>query len=119
LSAVEGVVLEPFERALVPTGIRIALQPGYAGLVLPRSGHAIKTGLSIVNAPGLIDSNYRGEIKVIVYNSDPETPIEIAVGDRIAQLLIQETVELGILEVEEGELDHTKRGHAGFGSSGT
>jgi dUTP pyrophosphatase len=110
------VRIEPFERVLIPTGIKIALPDGYAGFVQPRSGHALKSGLTFVNTPGLIDSNYRGEIKVIAYNTDPTVPIEILFGEKIAQLVIQQVALVDLEEV--AELDETNRGQAGFGSSG-
>lgn len=89
LRSIESVVLQPFERALIPTGLAIALPDGYAGFVQPRSGMAIKKGLSILNTPGLIDAHYRGELKIIAINLDPHEPIIIEKGDRIAQLVIQ------------------------------
>lgn len=102
-------------RALVPTGIAIALPVGFAGFVLPRSGLALKHGISVVNAPGLIDSGYRGEIKVVLLNTDPKEPYTVTRGDRIAQLVVQkvETVEWN----EVSELDSFDRG-GGFGHSG-
>ena len=114
LSAVD-VVLEPLSRALIPTGLAVSIPVGYAGFIQPRSGLAIKRGLSMVNTPGLIDSNYRGELKVAAINLDPETPISIKRGDRIAQLVIQEVPVVELREVDE--LDDTVRGEAGFGSS--
>lgn len=116
LRATEDLVLAPFERALVPTGIAIALPEGFAGFVLPRSGLAIKHGVSVVNAPGLIDSNYRGEIKVILVNLDPKEPFVIRRGDRIAQLVVMgvENVSLRLVD----NLPETTRGASGFGSSG-
>lgn len=117
LRAVESVTLQPFERSLVATGLSMAIPEGYAGFVLPRSGSAIKQGLSLVNAPGLIDSGYRGEIKCILINLDSHTPIEIKAGDRIAQLVIMRVEQVRLLQVEE--LDETSRGAGGFGSSGT
>jgi dUTP pyrophosphatase len=116
LSAAESAVLAPLERRLVPTGIAVAIPEGYAGFVLPRSGSAIRNGLSLVNAPGLIDSHYRGEIKVIAINLDPETPITIERGDRIAQLVIQPVERCDLAEV--GALQDTARGEGGFGSTG-
>lgn len=116
LAANEDVVLEPGERALVGTGIAIALPAGTVGLVHPRSGLAHRKGLSIVNAPGTVDAGYRGEIKVSLINLDPREPIEIAKGDRIAQLLVQQ-VELNPY-VEVDELDETLRGARGHGSTG-
>lgn len=116
LCSTEEVVLQPFERTLIPTGLAIEIPFGYAGFVVPRSGLAIKQGLSIVNAPGLIDSNYRGELKVIAINLDPHEPISIHVGDRIAQLVIMKVQSLEFQEV--AELDDSERGTGGFGSSG-
>ena len=116
LCSTEEVVLQPFERTLIPTGLAIEIPFGYAGFVVPRSGLAIKQGLSIVNAPGLIDSNYRGELKVIAINLDPHEPISIHVGDRIAQLVIMKVESLEFQEV--AELDDSERGTGGFGSSG-
>ena len=117
LRSVEDVMLMPFQRKLLSTGIAIAIPEGYAGFVLPRSGSAIKQGLSLVNAPGLIDSGYRGELKCIVVNLDSENPIHIEVGDRIAQLVIMKVEAPELFEVNE--LDKTQRGSGGFGSSGT
>lgn len=116
LYSAEDVTLEPGERAMIATGIAIALEPGYAGFVQPRSGLAAKQGMSIVNTPGLIDSGYRGEIKVIALNTDSNHAIDIKRGDRIAQLVIQEVPLVQILEV--AELDETERSSGGFGSSG-
>ena len=117
LYAAVDVTLAPFERALVPTGIAAAIPEGHAGFVLPRSGLAARSGLSLVNAPGLIDSHYRGEIKVIAVNLDASTPIEIRRGDRIAQLVIQPVVRVEVKEVDS--LDTTARGEGGFGSTGS
>ncbi|MBW6468108.1 MAG: dUTP diphosphatase [Coriobacteriia bacterium] len=116
LFAAEPITLRPFERGLVPTGIAVAIPEGYAGFVQPRSGLALRTGLSLVNTPGLIDSHYRGEIKVIAINLDPETPITIERGDKIAQLVIQPVARVQLSEVES--LDETVRGEGGFGSTG-
>ena len=116
LRSTETVTLQPFERRLVATGLAVAIPDGYAGLVLPRSGLAIKKGLTVANTPGLIDAHYRGELKVIAINVDPQNPVTIEAGDRIAQLVIQRIPEVQLLEVEE--LDHTDRGAGGFGSSG-
>ncbi|MEW5706102.1 MAG: dUTP diphosphatase [Actinomycetota bacterium] len=109
-------VIPPGERALIPTGICIAIPTGYAGFVQPRSGLALKHGISIVNTPGLIDSKYRGEIGVILINTDKSEPFVIKKGDKIAQLVIQkvETVEFAVVD----ELDETVRGTGGFGSTG-
>lgn len=116
LSNLEDVILEPFERKLIKTGISIELPLGFAALVIPRSGNAINKGLSLVNTPGLIDSNYRGELKAIAINLDPKTPIEIRKGDRIAQLIIIKAEEVDFTKVDE--LSETERGSGGFGSSG-
>ena len=109
-------VIEPFERFVVPTGVAFAIPEGYAGLVIPRSGLAAKHGISIVNAPGLIDSGYRGEIKVVLINLDAKKPFEIKTGDRIAQIMFTPYAH-GCLELRES-LDETIRGANGFGSSG-
>lgn len=116
LRAAEDAVLKPFERKLVSCGIAMAIPQGYAGFVLPRSGLAAKHGISIVNAPGLIDSNYRGEIKVILVNLDAHEDFAISHGDRIAQLVIMATPPVILEEAEE--LSETSRGKGGFGSSG-
>lgn len=116
LASIEDIILQPFERKLIGTGIAIELPLGYAALILPRSGNAIKKGLSLVNTPGLIDSNYRGELKVIAINLDPKEPIEIHQGDRIAQLITIKVEDANFNEVDS--LEETNRGAAGFGSSG-
>ena len=110
------VSLEPGERALVPTGLSIALPDGYVALVHPRSGLAAKFGISIVNAPGTIDAGYRGEISVLLINHDPSEPIDIKRGDRIAQLVIQKVEHAAF--VEAAELPDSSRGSGGFGSTG-
>lgn len=110
------IKLAPGERGMIPTGIAVAIPSGYAGFVQPRSGLAARQGFSIVNTPGLIDSGYRGEIKVIGINTDKDAAIEIKRGDRIAQLVIQEAPVVEILEVDE--LDETDRSAGGFGSTG-
>ncbi len=109
-------ILEPGERALLPTGIAIALPEGYAGFVHPRSGLALKHGLSIVNAPGTVDAAYRGEIAVTVINLDPREPVRLHRGDRIAQLVVQRVEHAVLHEVES--LPGSDRGEGGFGSSG-
>lgn len=116
LRSVERIVLEPQERAMVATGLAIALPEGYAGFVLPRSGLAAKHGISIVNAPGLIDSNYRGELKVILLNTDPDKSFTIEIGDRIAQLIVMPVPTINFEQIEE--LTESQRGESGFGSSG-
>ncbi len=110
------LVLRAGERATIPTGIALAIPPGYAGFVQPRSGMASKRGLGIVNTPGLIDSGYRGEVKVIVINLDPREVIEIHRGDKIAQIVFLEVPDLKLIEVDE--LPPSERGERGFGSSG-
>ncbi|MEY3089097.1 MAG: hypothetical protein RLZZ208_365 [Actinomycetota bacterium] len=110
------IELAPGERALVPTGVAIALENGYVALVHPRSGRAIKEGLGMVNAPGTIDSGYRGELQVILINHDREKKIEIKRGERIAQLIIQPVIRAEFIEVET--LPGTSRGEGGFGSTG-
>lgn len=102
-------------RALIATGIAIAIPAGHAGFVLPRSGLALKNGISVVNAPGLIDAHYRGEIKVVLLNTDPEHPYQVHRGDRIAQLVIQRVEHVSWVEVDA--LDANDRG-GGFGHSG-
>lgn len=116
LYAVEAVTIAPGERVLVGTGIAIALPLGTVGLIHPRSGLAAKHGLSIVNAPGTVDADYRGEIKVCLINLDPKEPIEIGRGDRIAQLVVQRVELVDFEEVDE--LDETVRGTGGHGSTG-
>lgn len=111
------LILDPLSRSLVPTGIAVAIPEGYAGFVQPRSGLALKSGLSLVNTPGLIDSHYRGEIKIILINLDASTPISIQRGDKIAQLVIQPVVSATLVEVSA--LDSTVRGEGGFGSTGS
>lgn len=114
-SAVD-IALAPFERALIPTGIAVGIPEGHAGFVQPRSGLALRTGLTFVNTPGLIDAHYRGEIKLIAINLDPATTITIARGDKVAQLVVQRVEHAVPIEVEA--LDETARGEGGFGSTG-
>ncbi|MEE1275250.1 MAG: dUTP diphosphatase [Olegusella sp.] len=116
LRASEDVTLQPFERRLISTGLAIAIPEGYAGFVQPRSGMALKRGLSMANTPGLIDAHYRGELKVVAINLDPKEAIHIERGERIAQLVIQQVPVVDLEEVDE--LDDTDRGAGGFGSSG-
>jgi dUTP pyrophosphatase len=110
------VVLAPGERVTVPTGVAIALPDGYAAFVHPRSGLAARHGLTVVNAPGTVDAGYRGEIKVILLNTDPVRPVELHRGDRVAQLVVQR-VERAVF-VEVPQLPSSQRGAGGFGSSG-
>ena len=116
LAACERVELGPGERALVGTGVAVAIPDGHAGLVVPRSGLAVRHGLTIVNAPGLIDSGYRGELKVILLNTDAREPFVVEPGMRIAQLVLVEAASVRLVEVDE--LPASERGAAGFGSSG-
>ena len=116
LAACDRHELGPGERAVVPTGLAVAIPDGYAGFVQPRSGLADRHGISIVNAPGLIDSGYRGELKVILVNTDEAHPFVVEPGMRIAQLVVLEVPELELMEVDE--LPATERGVRGHGSSG-
>jgi dUTP pyrophosphatase len=116
LHALEPVVLGPGERASIPTGIAVEIPDGLAGLVLPRSGLAARHGIALVNAPGLIDSGYRGEIRVLLLNTDRHHPYEFEPGERIAQLLLIRHEAPEVVEVEE--LSDSARGLGGFGSSG-
>ncbi|RYJ07000.1 MAG: dUTP diphosphatase [Actinomycetales bacterium] len=116
LHATTSVTLAPGERALVPTGIAIALPQGYAAFVHPRSGLALKHGVSVVNTPGTIDAGYRGEIKVLLVNHDLHEPFSVARGDRIAQLVVQRVEQAEFVEVTS--LDDSTRGAGGYGSTG-
>jgi dUTP pyrophosphatase len=116
LYAREALTLAPGARAAVGTGIAIALPAGYAGFVVPRSGLALRHGLSIVNTPGLIDAGYRGEIRVVLVNHDPTTTVTLARGDRVAQLVVQKVERMELVEV--ASLPDSTRGAGGFGSSG-
>ncbi len=111
------VTLAPGERALIPTGISIALPDGFVAFVMPRSGLAAKHGVGLLNSPGTIDAGYRGEISVVMINSDPVDSFSVAVGDRIAQLVIQPMIRVRFVTVTE--LPGTARGVGGFGSTGT
>ena len=116
LAVAEDVELAPFQRALVGTGVAVAIPEGYAGFVHPRSGLAHRLGLSLVNAPGTIDSGYRGEIKVNLINLDPTRPLTLRRGDRIAQLVVQRVEHVRFIEVTE--LPGSERGAGGYGSTG-
>lgn len=116
LVSTEAVRLEPGQRALVGTGVRIALPDGYVAFVVPRSGLAAKHGITIVNAPGTVDAGYRGEIKVSLLNTDAAEAYEIAPGDRIAQMVIMPVPRVSFLPVDE--LPESTRGEGGFGSTG-
>ena len=116
LHAAEAVVLAPGQRALVGTGVSIALPDGYAAFVVPRSGLAAKHGITVVNSPGTVDAGYRGEIKVTLLNTDRSEPFPITVGDRIAQLVIMPVVRASFIQVDR--LPGSQRGEGGFGSTG-
>jgi dUTP pyrophosphatase len=115
LTACEPVRLGPGERAVVPTGLAVAIPEGYAGFVQPRSGLAARHGIAVVNSPGLIDSGYRGEIRVVLLNTDRERAWEAKPGERIAQLVVLPVPELELVELDE--LPASERGVRGFGSS--
>lgn len=116
ICSAESITVQPGERVLVKTGMSIALPDGFVAYVMPRSGLALKHGISLVNSPGTIDAGYRGEIGVILLNTDQETPFRIEVGDRIAQLVVQPVVRATFVPVTE--LPGTHRGVGGFGSTG-
>lgn len=116
LRAAEAVVLGPGQRATVATGVSIALPDGYVAFVVPRSGLAAKHGITIVNSPGTVDAGYRGEIRVTLLNTDASEPFEIAVGDRIAQLIVMPVSRARFIPVET--LPGSHRGEGGFGSTG-
>jgi dUTP pyrophosphatase len=116
LYALHDVALDPGARGAVPTGWAVEIPEGQAGLVLPRSGLAIRHGVTLVNAPGLIDSGFRGELQVLLLNTDREATFMLAAGDRIAQLVLVEVASAAVIEVQE--LATSTRGEGGFGSSG-
>jgi dUTP pyrophosphatase len=116
LVSTEALRLEPGQRALVGTGVRIALPDGYAAFVVPRSGLATKHGITIVNSPGTVDAGYRGELKVTLLNTDADEAYDIAVGDRIAQLIVMPVSRATFIPVDE--LPDSVRGAGGFGSTG-
>lgn len=116
LVSTESLRLEPGQRALIPTGVRIALPDGYAAFVVPRSGLAAKHGITIVNSPGTVDAGYRGEIKVSLLNTDPVEAFDIAQGDRIAQLIVMPVSRARFIPVDD--LPDSVRGSGGFGSTG-
>lgn len=116
LRSAEELVLQPGSRATVRCGFAVAIPDGFAGLVIPRSGLASRHGVTVLNAPGLVDSGYRGEVKVVLHNTDASEPFEVGMGDRIAQLAIVETPHVTLVPREA--LDETVRGAGGFGSSG-
>lgn len=117
LYATADHALAPHERTLIGTGIAVAIPDGHAGFVQPRSGLALRSGLSFVNTPGLIDSHYRGEIKLIAINLDPSETLHVRRGEKIAQLVVQRVERVVLAEVDS--LDETRRGDGGFGSTGT
>jgi dUTP pyrophosphatase len=116
LVAAVDVRLEPGERALVPTGIALALEDGYVGLVHPRSGLAARHGVTVLNAPGTVDAGYRGEVSVLLVNLDASTPVQLRRGDRIAQLVVQRVERVRFVEV--ARLPASARGTGGYGSTG-
>jgi dUTP pyrophosphatase len=116
LHAALRVVIAPGARAVVPTGLAIAIPPGYAGLVLPRSGLALRHGVTLLNTPGLIDSGFRGEVQVLLVNHDATASFTVERGERIAQLVVQAVETVDLVEVEE--LSASERGAGGFGSTG-
>jgi dUTP pyrophosphatase len=116
LRALEEATLGPGERTAMPTGIAVEIPSGHAGLVLPRSGLALRHGIALVNAPGLIDAGYRGELRVLLLNTDQAAPFRISAGDRIAQLVVVRTEVTSVVEVQD--LSVSARGGGGFGSSG-
>jgi dUTP pyrophosphatase len=116
LYAAESVTIEAGARALVRTGLAIAIPDGHAGFVLPRSGLALRHGLTVLNAPGLIDAGYRGEVQVLLVNHDPRAAVAVARGDRVAQLVVQRIEHVTLTPVDE--LPSTTRGAGGFGSTG-
>lgn len=116
LYALDEAVLEPGERASIRTGIALEIPPGQAGLVLPRSGLAMRHGISVVNAPGLIDAGYRGEVQVLLLNTDRRSPFRLAAGERIAQLVLVRVEIPAVQEIDE--LAVSERGAGGFGSTG-
>jgi dUTP pyrophosphatase len=119
LFAREDVVLAPGGgRTLVATGVAVALPPGYAGFVLPRSGLALRHGVTCLNTPGLIDAGYRDELRVLLVNTDPSVPYEVKRGDRIAQLVIQAVEEVKFSEADHRDLPESSRGLGGFGHTG-
>ena len=116
LHSADAITLGPHERGVVSTGLAVAIPDGYVGLVTPRSGTAVRSGLSMVNTPGVVDSGYRGEVRIVLINLDPSHPIEIARGDRVAQLVIVPVASVDVREVDT--LPESVRGEGGFGSSG-
>ena len=116
LCARESASIDPGERRLMPTGLAVAIPPGHAGLVLPRSGLAMQKGVTVLNAPGLIDAGYRGELKVLLINHGAAT-VDIARGERIAQLVVQAVAHVQLVEADR--LPESERGTGGFGSTGT
>ena len=117
LRSIERVEIPPGERRRVRTGLRMAIPAGHAGLVLPRSGLALRAGLTLLNSPGLIDAGYRGDVDVIAHNTDLHRPVQLAVGDRIAQLVLVRLADAEPTAVDE--LPASERGEGGFGSSGS
>jgi dUTP pyrophosphatase len=119
IARIDAVLPRRGGRAVVPTGVAVAIPTGYAGLVLPRSGLAARHGLTCLNAPGLIDAGYRGELQVVLVNHDPERDYTVTRGDRIAQLVIIKVEQAAFALVGEGGLEESQRGSGGFGHTGT
>jgi dUTP diphosphatase len=117
LHAAERAILEPGERKLVPTGVAVAIPPGFAGFVVPRSGLALRHGVTVLNGPGLIDAGYRGEVKVLLVNLDPTRAVTLERGDRVAQLVVLQVAQVRLQEVDA--LPGSTRGAGGFGSTGS
>jgi dUTP pyrophosphatase len=116
LSSSEAITLAPGQRATVGTGVSIALPAGFVAFIVPRSGLASKHGITVVNSPGTVDAGYRGEIKVTLLNTDSSQPFDIAVGDRIAQMIVMPVIQARFVPVEK--LPVSERGESGFGSTG-
>jgi len=119
IARAEAVLPRRGGRAAVPTGVAVAIPPGYAGLVLPRSGLAARHGVTCLNAPGLVDSGFRGELRVLLVNHDPEHDYRVNRGDRIAQLVVVRVEQAAFEPVAEGDLGESERGRGGFGHTGT
>jgi dUTP pyrophosphatase len=118
LVTLEDVTLNPGRRATVGTGLHLALPPGHVGFITPRSGLAARHGITVLNAPGTVDASYRGEIRVTLLNTDPETPVVLHAGDRIAQLVVQRVTRVDFQRCDALPADDSTRGTGGFGSTG-
>jgi dUTP diphosphatase len=116
LHAAQAITLQPGERGVIGCGLAVAIPHGYVGLVSPRSGTAVSMGLSMVNTPGVVDAGYRGEVRLVLINLDPSSPLEVKRGDRVAQLVVVPLAAVEVVETEE--LPDSRRGEDGFGSTG-